>query len=63
MVNCFKGEVLIIVDGKEYIFCCDFNVLCYFEEVIGKDVMEIFEEFERNKVLILVMCYMMYVFF
>lgn len=50
MANRFLGEAVVDVDGKKYTLRCDFNAMCDFEEISGKNALETFQNLEGGSV-------------
>lgn len=50
MANRFLGEATAKLDGKVYTLRCDFNAMCVFEDLTGKDALATFASFESGGV-------------
>lgn len=63
MTNSFFGEASIVgVDGKTYKLRLDFNAMCEFEDLTGKDPMVVFSEFEHGNASVKMLRAMMWSF-
>lgn len=50
MGNRFKGEASTQFEGKTYTLRVDFNAMCAFEDMTGKNALAVFADFERGSV-------------
>ncbi len=48
MGNRFKGEASTQFEGKTYTLRVDFNAMCAFEDMTGKNALEVFAGFESG---------------